>query len=163
MPYFIIIHGPLGSGKSTNAEKLAKTLKAERVALDQVLSDNNLDQLEPNSACIPAINFIKALDLIIPSTKQSLENGQIVIFDGCFYHQEVLEHLTQNLNFPHYIFTLKVPIDICIERDRLREKTLGEDAARAVHNLVSGHDFGVLIDADTSLEETHKVILSHLP
>jgi thymidylate kinase len=163
MPYFIIIHGPLGSGKSTNAEKLAKTLKAERVALDQVLSDNNLDQLEPNSACIPATNFIKALDLIIPATKQSLENGQIVVFDGCFYHQEVLEHLTKNLPFPHYIFTLKAPVDICIERDRLREKTLGEDAARAVHNLVSNHDFGILIDANTKLEETHKAIMLHLP
>lgn len=127
MSYFIVIHGPLGSGKSTNAARLASILKAERVSLDDVLKDNHLDNAKENEGCISANNFIKGLNIVIPRARERLENGTIVIFDGCFYHEEVLEHLVHNLSFPHYIFTLKVPLEVCIERDKHRETTLGED------------------------------------
>ncbi|MBI5072069.1 AAA family ATPase [Candidatus Falkowbacteria bacterium] len=163
MSYFVVLHGPLGSGKSTNAEKLARILNAKRFALDEVLSENNLDKLEPNSACIPAANFIKGLEIVIPKARDFLQKGKIVIFDGCFYHYEVLDYLIKNLNFPHYVFTLKAPINVCIDRDKLRPKTLGEDAARAVYTLVSCHNFGIIIDANKSLEETQRAIMSHLP
>jgi len=162
MSYFIVLHGPLGSGKSTNAENLAVVLGGHCISLDKALEDNDLDHPEPDAG-IPASNFITALDSVLPTAKHFLENGKIVIFDGCFYHPDVLEYLIQNLAFPHYIFTLKVPIEICIKRDRARAKTLGEDTAMAVHSLVSGNDFGVLIDASTSLAETQQAILSHLP
>lgn len=162
MSYFIVLHGSLGAGKSTNAEKLAKTLDAEWISLDKVLKQNDLDNPQTD-ASIPAADFIKALDIIIPSVKKLLQDNKVVIFDGCFYHREVLDHLTQGLPFPHYIFTLKVPIDTCIERDKTRDRTIGKGVAEAVYECVSQHDFGILIDANTDLDTTHKTILSHLP
>lgn len=163
MSYFIVIHGPLGSGKSTNAATLAITLKAKRVILDDILRDNNLDNATENEGCISADNFIEGLNIVIPKVRKLLENGTIVVFDGCFYHKEVMDHLVQTLSFPHYIFTLKAPLDVCINRDKHREATLGENAARAVHQLVSKHDFGILIDAKKNLQETSEEILSYLP
>jgi len=163
MSYYIIIRGPLGSGKTTIAEKLAQNLNAEYVGVDEVLEKNGLDVIPPNEPCIPVENFIKANDLIIPSATEKLASGTIVIFDACFYHKEVIENLIKNLSFDHYIFTLKVPVDVCIQRDQDRNKTHGAGAAHAVHGLVSQFDYGTIIDANKSFEETFEDIISYLP
>ncbi len=162
MSYFIVINGPLGCGKTTNAKKLASFLNGKYVSLDQLLKDNNLEDIEPDAG-IRAGSFIKALDIILPDAKRWLEDDTIVIFDGCFYHKEVLDHLLNSLDFSSYVFTLKAPVEVCIERDKARKQTLGEDAAKAVHNLVSQHNFGDSIDASKSLGETFGEIVSLLP
>lgn len=162
MSYYIVLNGPLGSGKSTNAEKLSQVLNAKRIVMDDVLTKYNLDR-DPDSAMVPADRFIKALDIVMPSVRQALQNDQIVVFDGCFYHKETIDYLTSSIDFPNYTFTLQAPLDVCIKRDQGRKKTLGEDAARAVYELVSNNEFGNLIDATGSLNETHKKIMSYLP
>ena len=141
MSYYIIIRGPLGCGKSTIAEKLAQKLGAEYVGVDEVLEKHGLDKVPPDAPCIPAENFIKANEIGIPTAKEKLSGGKVVIFDGNFYHKEAIEHLVNNLPFSHYVFTLKAPLEICIERDRQRAKTYGEDAAKAVFGLVSRLDY----------------------
>lgn len=163
MSYYIIIRGPLGCGKSTIAEKLAKKLNAECIEIDEVLDKHGLDKVPPDAPCIPVENFIKANEIIIPPAKEKLSDGKIVIFDACFYHKEAIEHLIHNLQFPHYVFTLKAPLEVCIERDRQRAKTYGEDSARAVFGLVSRLDYGITIDANRSMDETMTEILSYLP
>lgn len=163
MSYYTIIRGPLGCGKSTIAEKLAQKLDAEYVGVDEVLEKHWLDKVPPDAPCIPAENFIKANEIIIPSAREKLSGGKVVIFDACFYHKEVIEHLIHNLQFPHYVFTLKAPLEVCIKRDRERAKTHGEDAARAVYGLVSRLDYGTSIDASRSLDEAVYDILSQLP
>ena len=162
MSYFVIINGPLGCGKTTNAKELASALGAEYISLDLLLKENDLEDIEPDAG-IRASSFIKALDIVIPDAKKLLTSETIVVFDGCFYHKDVLDHLVNSLPFQNYIFTLKAPLDVCIRRDKERETTLGEDAARAVYNLVSRHTFGQVIDNSGSPEETLKDILSYLP
>lgn len=164
MSYFIIIRGPLGIGKSTIAQKLANFLDAEYVPIDLVLEKHRLDKVSPKAECIPAENFIKANKIVLPKVKEKLKKGKIVIFDACFYHKEPIEHLIQNLSYPHYVFTLKAPLEVCIERDSKRDKTHGELAARAVHKLVSRFDYGIIIDVNkNNIDQTVKEILSHLP
>ena len=163
MSYFIIIRGPLGSGKSTISEKLAEKLDAELIAIDEVLENLELDKVDEKEGCIPATNFIKASESVLPEVKNTLQNGKIVIFDACFYHKEVIEHLIQNLPFPHHVFTLKAPLELCIKRDSERNKTHGEGAAWAVHSLVSRFDYGKNIDVTRSIEDALKDILSDLP
>jgi len=163
MSYFIIIRGPLGCGKSTIAEKLADILNAEYIRMDEVLEKNGWDKVPPDAPCIPAENFIKANDIVLPKVKDLLVKGKIVIFDACFYHKEVIEHLINNLPFNHYVFTLKAPLELCIKRDKNRDKIHGEDAASAVHKLVSQFYYGINIDVSNSLEDSIKDILSHLP
>lgn len=131
--------------------------------MDDVLEENNLDTASDNSGLIPLENFIKAIDITTPHAKKMLEKGKIVIFDCCFYHERALKYLIDKINFPHYIFTLKVSLETCILRDKNRQKTLGEDAARAVYKFVSKNNFGTIIDAEKSLTETSEIIISHLP
>ncbi|MFA4818212.1 MAG: AAA family ATPase [Parcubacteria group bacterium] len=163
MSYYIIIRGPLGSGKSTIAGELARILDAKHVHMDMVLEQNGLDKMPPEAPCISAENFIKANEIVLPEVKDLLKNGKIVIFDACFYHKEVIEHLIQNLAFPHYVFTLKAPLELCIKRDSERTKTHGEGAACAVHSLVSQFDYGINIDVSGNIEDTLKLILPGFP
>ncbi|MDD4287770.1 MAG: AAA family ATPase [Candidatus Peribacteraceae bacterium] len=163
MSYYIILRGPLGCGKSTIALVLSKILNAAYVSLDEVLAENGLDKVDPDAECIPVLNFIQANNRVLPEVQAQLRNGRHIIFDACFYHKEAIEHIQQHLAFPGYIFTLKAPLDICIARDRNRSKSYGEDAARAVHQLVSRFDEGIIIDVTQALDDSVQNILSHLP
>lgn len=69
MVYFIIIRGPLGIGKSTIAQKLAKPLDAQYISVDKVLEEHNLDKVK-DEKWIPAENFIKAQEIILPKVKK---------------------------------------------------------------------------------------------
>ncbi|MBU0706543.1 ATP-binding protein [Patescibacteria group bacterium] len=164
MSCFIVIRGPLGVGKSTIAKKLASELNGEYVDIDRILDENGLDKVSEDEGCIPAENFIKADNLILPELKKKLQNNQPVIFDACFYHKKHIEHLINSLPFPHYAFTLKAPVDVCIRRDSERSKTHGEGAAQAVHYLVSRFDYGTIIDTNNkTIDETFREILKHIP
>jgi len=163
MSYYIIIRGPLGSGKSTISGKLAQILPAKHIHIDTLLDENGLDKAPSGAPCIPAENFIKLNEIILPEVTELLNKGNNVIFDACFYHKEVIEHLVQNLPFEHYIFTLKAPLELCIKRDIERHKTYGEGAAWAVHTLVSRFDYGMNIDVSGTLDETLKQLLTFLP
>jgi predicted kinase len=131
--------------------------------LDEVLRENNLDNAKENEGCISAENFMQALGIVLPTVKEELKSGRVVVFDGCFYHEKVMDYLKKNLPSEGYIFTLKTSLEMCIERDKHREKTLGEMAARAVYGLVLPHEFGTVIDSSGTLEETHQEILRYLP
>ncbi len=165
MSYYIIIRGPLGVGKSTIAKKLAKALCAEYVSVDLVLEKSGLDKVGPNAECIPAENFIKATKFVMPKVKEKLKKGKIVIFDACFYHKSQIQDLLKELkDYKPYIFTLKAPLMVCIERDSKRKKKLGKDAAEAVYKLVSKFDRGTLVDTNKKIiDQTIKEILSYLP
>jgi shikimate kinase len=163
MSYFIIIRGPLGSGKSTIARKLSYMIYGEHIFFDKVLEKYSLDKIDATIGCIPTKNFIKANELLIPEIKKKISSGKIIIFDGCFYYQEQIEHLIQQLDFPHYVFTLKAPLDVCIERDNKRSKLYGAGAAKAVYALVDKFDYGILIDATRSLPEILDEIRLKLP
>jgi len=163
MGYFIILRGPLGIGKTTISKKLSKILGAHHVSMDEVLEKNGLDKVDENAGCIPLENFIKADELILPKIREKLDRSRIVIFDGCFYHKKQIEHLISSLNFPNFVFTLKAPLTVCIERDSKRQKPLGQDAAEAVHNLVSKFDYGKIINAGKSEKEIIREITSKIP
>lgn len=163
MSYLIVIHGSLGSGKSTIAKELADTLGAVRVQIDDVLSEHKLDTHDDREASIPVSKFITALNFTLPNIRTELDNGRIVIFDGCFYHKEAMDYLLKNLNAPYYLFTLKAPLAVCIERDKNRLKPIGEDVAKEVYALTSQLDFGETIDATKPMTESVAKILSYLP
>ncbi len=163
MSYYLIIRGPLGIGKTTISKLLSKRLKAKYFSMDKVLSDNKLDK-RGKEPCIPAKNFIKANNLILPEIKNSLKNSQIVILDGCFYHKKQITDLERKLKFKHFVFDLKAPLEICIKRDSKRKEVYGKGAAQAVYNLVSKFNYGIAINTkEKSENQVVKEILSYLP
>lgn len=161
MSMLIIIRGPLGVGKSTIAKELAKKLDAEYYSIDSELEKQKLDNIV--GGCIPVENFLKINSIIIPKIKKNLDNGKNVVLDGNFYHKGQTEDIAINLKIVPMIFTLTASLEECIKRDRLRKKSLGKDAAKAVHKLTSKLSLGISIDAEkNSVEEIIKFILQKL-
>ena len=143
---FLIIRGPLGVGKTVVARLLAQRLGGEYISVDGLLEEHGLDQMGPEDECIPAVNFIRASEIALPRARAALESGRPVVFDGNFYHREPIEHLKANLPAQLRCFTLQAPLEVCIARDAGRERVYGEDAAGAVHWLVSRFDYGTRLE-----------------
>jgi predicted kinase len=142
--FSVVIRGPLGVGKTTIARALAQRLGAMYVSVDTVMAENGLDIVE--GECIPVENFVKVNELVLPQVADALNNGIPVVFDGNFYYERQVTHLLEAVPGTHYVFTLQAPLDVCIARDAQRARVYGEDAAGAVHYLVSRVDYGISID-----------------
>jgi shikimate kinase len=162
MSFLIIIRGPLGVGKSTIAQKIAQDLKGKYFSIDNILSQNKLDQVNENEGCIPEVNFLEANKIILLEVEKAINNKVPVIIDGNFYHQNQIEDLIKN--FPkNFVFTLTAPLKVCIQRDSQRPNTYGIGAATAVYNLVSKFNYGQTINTkDLSVEETVNFIKSKI-
>lgn len=161
MSYYIIIRGPLGCGKSTISEKLSQQLNAEHIAVDRVLDEHNLTK-DKEDGYISQASFKRVNEIIAPKTESLLQSGKIIIFDGNFYWKSQLDDLIQRLNYPHYVFTLKAPLELCIARDQARSKTHGKDAAGAVYEKSTSFDYGTPIDATGTADETLQNIVQHI-
>ena len=157
MSYFVIIRGPLGVGKTTISKELAEQINGEYLSIDQVLADNGLDKIDDPDAAFPLENFIKANDIVLNQI-QNYGKDKSVVIDGNFYYKDVLMDLEQKLNFPK-IFTLKCPVEICIERDSKRVNSYGRDTVEYIHSEVSKFDYGINIDAS---KETPKEIVADI-
>ena len=161
MNFYIIIRGPLGSGKSTVSEQLAQKFDAELIPIDRVLDEHKLTK-DKEDGYISQSSFKQANKIIAPEAQKLLNSGKIVIFDGNFYWKSQLDDLIQRLDFPHYVFTLKVELELCLERDCNREKMHGKDAAEAVYRKSTEFEYGIPIDASGSVNETIKNILFYI-
>jgi tRNA uridine 5-carbamoylmethylation protein Kti12 len=162
MNYYIIIRGPLGCGKSTISEKLAKIIKAKYFAIDRVLDEGHFT-LDEEDGYVSQNSFKKANEVIAPKAMEVLKNNKPVIFDGNFYWQSQIDDLIAKLDFPHYVFTLQAPLELCIERDAQRDKPHGQDAAKAVYKKSTEFTYGTEIDVTKNLEQCIEEILSYLP
>jgi predicted kinase len=160
MGFYVIIRGPLGCGKSTVAKEIAKKLKAVYINIDRVLDKHHLTE-EWEEGYISQNSFLKANTIVALQAKKNLKNGVHVVFDGNFYWKSQIKDLIKKLDFPHYIFTLKAPLEVCIRRDSLRRKTHGEDATRAVYKKSTEFDYGIVIDVNRPLDVCIKEILSY--
>ena len=143
MVYFIVIRGPAGVGKSSVAERLANILNGVHISFDKIMKENHLDTIVGDG--ISAENFIKANELVIPIAKKELKNNKVVVFDGCFYRKEQLQHLEKELKYKHYVFSLGATLKDCIARNKTRKKSMSDAAIEEVFVLVYKISPGVII------------------
>lgn len=164
-PYLVLVRGPLGVGKSTISTMLAGILNAEYISIDKVLEDHKLDDMDESVGCIHVNNFLEANTIALPDILTSLRREKNVIVDGNFYYKEALMHLIDSIGaYPSYVFTLKCPLEVCVERDSSRAISHGFIEAKAVHKLVSRFDYGICLDTENQIaEETVKEIMTYLP
>jgi len=162
MNYYIIIRGPLGCGKSTISAELSKRINGNYFSIDRVLNDNDLLG-DKEEGYISQKSFVKANEIACKKTTSLLKQNQPIIFDGNFYWKSQIDDLIKRLDFPHYIFTLKAPLEICIKRDSKRDKSHGEIAARVVYKKSTEFDYGTLIDVTKPLQDCLDEIISYLP
>ncbi len=162
MSYYIIIRGPLGCGKTTIAKELAKKLNAEHISVDDVLEENNLLD-EKEEGYISQKSFKKANEIICKKARPKIKSKTIVIFDGNFYWKSQITDIIERLDFPQHVFTLKAPLNVCIERDLKRDKSHGELAAKVVDKKTTEFDYGIIIDVTQNIENCINEIVSYLP
>lgn len=162
MSFYVIIRGPLGCGKSTVAKRLAEALNAEYAPIDRVLDEHGLTK-DREAGYISQRSFKKANEIIAPRARKKLKQGIPIVFDGNFYWKSQIKDLISRLDFPHLVFTLRATLETCIERDKNREKTHGEDAVKAVFTKSTSFDYGVVVDVDKPIKECIDKMLLHLP
>lgn len=162
MSYYVIIRGPLGCGKSTISEELSKRINGKYFAVDRILDEHNLTK-DKEAGYISQRSFKKVNEIIVPQAKEILNAGTPIVFDGNFYWKSQIKDLISRLDSKHFVFTLKAPLDVCIERDNKRNKTHGEMAAKVVHKKSIEFDYGILIDVTKPLNECVDEIIYYLP
>jgi len=156
----IIIRGPLGVGKTTIAQALAKKLDGVYLSVDAALEELGLDHSEEDGG-IPLKNFLAANQHIVPAIKKALSAKKDIIVDGNFYLQQQVEHLT-NL-FETVVFPLTATLKKCIERDAARKRAYGKDATTAVYTMVTAFSTGTMIDTEKKTpEQTLHLLLNHI-
>lgn len=155
----IIIRGPAGVGKSTISRIVAAKLSALHISFDDILRNNKLDKIEGDG--ISAKNFILGNELALDIVKQT--KPRFIVFDGCFYRDEQIKHLTNSIKAKFFIFTLKATLQECLMRNNERGKPMPDKAVEEVYSLVNKKDYGVIIGTSgkTALEVSEE-ILSHL-
>ncbi|MBI5072274.1 AAA family ATPase [Candidatus Woesearchaeota archaeon] len=148
MKFYVIIRGPLGSGKTTLAKMLAKKIHAKYISVDDILDKHKLTQ-EKEAGYISQKSFIKANEIIIKKTENIIKK-RIIILDGNFYWKSQIKDIIERVQQPIYVFTLKASLNLCINRDKKRRKKYGENAVRAVYKKTTTFDLGKVIDVDSS-------------
>ncbi|MFH1649822.1 MAG: AAA family ATPase [Candidatus Woesearchaeota archaeon] len=161
MAFYVVIRGPLGCGKSTIAKMLASELGAKYFEVDRVLDEQGLTK-DKEEGYVSQRSFKKVNEIIASDATSALELGATVVFDGNFYWKSQIEDLIERLDYPHFVFTLVAPLELCIERDKNRNKTHGEDAARAVYAKSTQFQYGIPIDVDKHLAECVSEIMTHI-
>lgn len=161
MNYYVLIRGPMASGKTTVAEKVARTIGAEYIAIDRILDEHVQDEWE--DGVMSQKNFIEANGFAAEIATGLLESGKPVVFDGNFYWRLQIEDLIERLAYPHYVFTLKASLEVCIERDRKRKKAYGMDAVKEVYRKSTEFDYGIGIDAAKPVDVMVAEIVFNLP
>jgi len=151
----------MGSGKSTVSERLAEEIDGERISIDQILDEKVVEEWE--GEVMSQRNFIEANGFGAEIASRILGKGTPVVFDGNFYWRSQIEDLICRLNHPHFIFTLKVPLSVCIERNGSRTKAYGEEDVKIVFRKSTEFDYGINIDATKSLDAVVAEIASRLP
>ena len=152
MSFYIIIRGPLGIGKTTIAEALSKKIQGEHIAYDRILEEHDLEG-DKEEGFISQKNFLKANEIAVSQSKEFLDKGTPIVFDGNFYWKSQVEDLISKLDYPHYVFTLSAPLGVCIERDDKRNKSYGKGAAEVVYGKTTEFNYGTVIDTNCKTAE----------
>lgn len=142
MPSLIIYSGVPGSGKTTSSFE-ARNFINNLVVLS---SDGIREELWGSESYYDPEEEHRVWELIISRAKAAAEQGKNVIIDSSaitnskrmwFYH-ELGEYFTQV-----GLEIFKPPLNLCIERDRMRVRTVGAEVIRRMYEKFEAPDWEV--------------------
>jgi len=139
--FYVVVRGPLGVGKTLVSTELARRLGATYISIDRILDEQDLwyaGRLR---------EFLAANEHAAARAGPRLRRGTPVVIDGNFYWKTQILDLERRLKYPHRVFTLTAPVQLCVERDHQRFPPHGADAARVVYARSTRFRFGLEIDA----------------
>lgn len=135
---FVMLVGLPGSGKSTIAQKIVETNKEYKCKIFS--SDNYRSEILGDINC--QTKNEKVFRALYQDMKLWLQNGDnhLAIFDATNIsykdRKRCLDNL-RNVNTTKVAYVLNIPIEICIEQDKNRDRTVGEDV---INKMVSRFD-----------------------
>ena len=94
MSYYIILRGPLGSGKTTIAKQLAQQLQARHFAVDDMLERSKIP-ITHEDGYISQETFLRVNNWMIAEAETLLDDGTPIIFDGNFYWKSQIDDLIE--------------------------------------------------------------------
>jgi predicted kinase len=123
-PRLIVLCGVPGSGKSTYARNKVNSSDGTIVWLS---SDNIRERLYGDASCQD--NPGKVFEIMQKEAVEALEKGFDVIYDATSITRKARAGILGVV--PKYVqkccVVIWAPIDICVERDRVRERTVGKE------------------------------------
>jgi hypothetical protein len=158
--FYALVRGPLGVGKTTIATALASAIGGVRVSIDEILDRPGMEEWEDGR--ITEASFLRVNEVASELARPTLERGTPVVFDGNFYYRSQVDDLLGRLGPGSAIFSLRAPLVECIDRDRRRPHSYGEQSVREVFGLVERVDVGIPIDARGTAAETLDAILERV-
>ncbi|HLM90999.1 MAG TPA: AAA family ATPase [Thermoplasmata archaeon] len=156
MSYCVVIRGPLGVGKTTVSKRLSARIAAEYISIDRILDEDGLWEAGHLS------EFLRANEIAAARAEPMLAKRTPVVFDGNFYWKSQIEDLVGRFRYPHFVFTLKAPLRVCIERDARRPKPHGIEAAKEVYAKSTRFEYGIGLDATCPIPSILRKITSRL-
>ncbi|MGC2290188.1 MAG: ATP-binding protein [Thermoplasmata archaeon] len=162
MSYYVVIRGPLGIGKSTVSERLAMLLGAEYVSVDRILEEPGVEEWDELAGYYSERCFLRTSEIAAHRARAFLHRGTPVIFDGNFYWKSQIADLVARLAFPHHVFTLEAPLELCVQRDAQRDPPHGRAATESVYAKSTEFAWGVGIDATRSPDLVAADILARI-
>lgn len=161
MNYSIVIRGPLGSGKTTISKALCDKINARYISTDEILEKFDLEEWENGYVSISS--FLKVNIIAAKIAIEKMEERFTAVIDGNFYYKNQIEDLSDRLKpYKLYTITLKVPLEVCVQRDRNRKLSFGREAVIEVYRKSTEFTYGTEIDATGVLDEVLERILSTL-
>ncbi|KAF0975108.1 hypothetical protein FDP41_005861 [Naegleria fowleri] len=140
-----LLYGLPASGKSSVSKLLEQKLRnlnfrVEVFEYDQVLMNyqvqkNVLDfssELWKESRLIIEKQTIELVENYLESSQEA-EKALVIILDDNFYYKSMRHDFVQicrNFSLSHVQILLKCPVDVCVERDKLRTISVGEAVIR---------------------------------
>jgi adenylate kinase len=126
--YLVVLIGPTGSGKSTQAEFLKKRFGIPTIAVDDIIAANPaaLAKYRPAGTTSGPPQLNPAIDALVAAKITSLDLTKGVVLDGYPASKDQAEHLAAlaaKLNLPPpIIIQLDLPDDVARERAKKRHR-----------------------------------------
>ncbi len=136
-------------------------LSADYISVDEVIDRHSLDS-DKEDGFISQKSFKRANDFIAEIAKPLLDAKKPIVIDGNFYWQSQIDDLSEKLVYPHAIFSLDAPLEVCIKRDAMRDNSLGADATKVVYKKTMSVEAGRKVDATKDVEDVVTEIIDVL-